>query len=69
MKSNIEIADEAIRMIDRVIKNELPTVACPEKMSHVNWKRAEVKQIIISKLHEPSPGTIGPTMIKATNDY
>jgi len=69
MKSNIEIADEAMRMIDRVIKNELPTVTCPEKMQHVLWKRGEVKQIILSKLQDPAVNMIGPTLTKQTNDY
>ena len=64
MKSNIEIAEEAIRMIDRVIKNELPTVTCPEKQQHVLWKRGEVKQIILSRLQTPSVVMIGPTITK-----
>lgn len=64
MKSNIEIAEEAIRMIDRVIKNELPTVTCPEKQQHVLWKRGEVKQIIVSKLHEPNMVSVGPKELK-----
>lgn len=64
MKSNIEIADEAIRMIDRVIKNELPTVICPEKNQHVLWKRSEVKQIIVSKLQQPVLKPIGPKEYK-----
>lgn len=65
MKSNIEIAEEALRLIDRVIKNELPTVSCPEKQSHVLWKREEVKQILINKLHEPSGQQVGPQTVKA----
>ena len=64
MKSNIEIAEEAMRMIDRVIKNELPNVSCPEKNQHVMWKRSEVKQIIVSKLHEPNMVSVGPSVIK-----
>ena len=64
MKSNIEIAEEAIRMIDRVIKNELPTVTCPEKQQHVLWKRGEVKQIIVSRLQTPSAVMIGPSVVK-----
>lgn len=64
MKSNIEIADEALRLVDRVIKNELPTVSCPEKQGHVQWKREEVKQILISKLQTPAANQIGPVMIK-----
>lgn len=64
MKSNIEIAEEAIRMMDRVIKNELPVVSCPEKMQHVMWKRGEVKQIIMSRLQEPASVQIGPTVMK-----
>ena len=64
MKSNIEIAEEAIRMMDRVIKNELPVVSCPEKMQRVMWKRGEVKQFIMSRLQEPASVQIGPTVMK-----
>lgn len=69
MKSNTEIADQAIRLMENVIKNELPTVSCPEKMTHVHWKREEVKRIIASKLYVPEQPAIGPQMTKATNDY
>lgn len=62
--SNTEIAEQALRLMERVINNELPTVSCPEKMTHVRWKREEVKQIIISKLQTPSVNQIGPTVIK-----
>ena len=64
MKSNIEIAEEVMRMIDRVIKNELPNVSCPEKNQRVMWKRSEVKQIIVSKLHEPNMVSVGPKEYK-----
>jgi hypothetical protein len=64
MKSNIEIAEEAMRMIDRVIKNELPNVSCPEKNQHAMWKRSEVKQIIVSKLHQPNMVSVGPSVMK-----
>ncbi len=62
--SNTEIAEQAIRLIERVINNELPTVACPEKMTHVRWKREEVKRIIASKLHVPEQAAIGPKQTK-----
>jgi hypothetical protein len=64
MKSNIEIAEQAIRLMETVIKNELPTVSCPEKQSRVQWKRGEVRQIIISRLQGPSVVMIGPTILK-----
>lgn len=62
--SNIEIAERAIRLMENVIKNELPVVSCPEKMHHVRWKREEVKQIIISKLQSPGANMIGPQQLK-----
>lgn len=64
MKSNIEIADEAMKFINRIINNELPTVSCPEKQQRVLWKRGEVRQIIISRLQEPSGVMIGPQLVK-----
>ncbi len=62
--SNTEIAERAIRIMENVINNELPTVSCAEKMQHVRWKREEVKQIIISKLQTPAVNQIGPQQIK-----
>lgn len=68
MKSNIEIADQAVRLMNNVIKNELPTESCPEKRQHILWKREEVRQLIISKLQTPAVNQIGPTMIKSTDE-
>ncbi len=60
MKSNIEIADEALRLVDRVIRNELPTESCPVKEERAKWKREEVRAIIVSKL-QPAVDKIGPS--------
>ena len=69
MKSNIEIAEQAIRLMENVIKNELPNVSCPEKNARVNWKRDEVRQIVASRLQVTAVNQIGPTLTKATDDY
>jgi hypothetical protein len=64
MKSNIEIADECLRMVERVIRNEIPAVTCPEKKIQMAWKKDEVKQILINKLQTPSAVMVGPGELK-----
>ena len=64
MKTNIEIAEQAARLVDRTINNELPTVSCPEKMSHVMWKRQETLRLVMEKLQQQTSVSTGPKMIK-----
>lgn len=64
MKSVVEITEQCMNAIERTIKNELPTVSCPEKQQRVMWRRDEVRQAIISRLQTPSAVMIGPKELK-----
>lgn len=63
MKSVNEISDEALRLIERIINNECPTLSCPEKQQQNLWKRDQVRQAIAGKLLGVVKGP-GPAQIK-----
>lgn len=64
MKSVIEISEQAIRLMENVIKNEIPTESCPEKNQRANWKREQVRQEIIQRLSAQTNNSVGPSEIK-----
>lgn len=35
-----------------ILKNEIPTESCPLKREKVEWKRQEVRKLIVQKLNE-----------------
>lgn len=62
MKTVEQIADEAVRAVDRVINNNIKTETCPEKKNKPEWKKDEVRAAIARKL---LPGSsTGPTQTK-----
>ncbi len=60
MKTVEQIADEAVRAVDRVINNNIKTETCPEKKGKPEWVREKVRGILAAKLT-----SVGPSEIKA----
>lgn len=61
-KSSEAIADEALRVMEKVINNNVQTKSCPIAEQKAIWKRGEIKKTIAEKLQPTT--TAGPKQIK-----
>jgi len=54
-----QIAHEAFKAADRVIKNNIQVETCPVKKEQAKWKREKVVSALVVKL-----GVVGPGEVK-----
>lgn len=54
-----EISNEALKAVNRVIRNNIQTETCPVKKQKAEWKKEKVVQELAVKL-----GVIGPKEVK-----
>ena len=54
-----EIASEALKAVDRVIRNNIQVETCPVKKQKAEWKKEKVVQELAVKL-----GIVGPKEVK-----
>lgn len=63
MKSIDEIANEATRLVERVISNEVPAETCPANKEKAEWKKGQVREKVVEKL-KTTIAVPGPEMLK-----
>lgn len=65
MKTVDEIAEEALRAMDRVLRNEIQAETCPEKKEKAEWKKTQVREKVVAKLQDTiGPSKLGPSILK-----